>query len=217
MRAWVMRRAVAALAVAVAACSPQPTSAPATPPPVPAGLSTVTVQVPDDLAQAPFDRPRNAQVPADWTLAVVARVRGARMAAWTPDGRLLISVPGTGQVLQVLPTQQVLLDGLDQPHGLMLAGSTLYVAESDQIDAYDYADGRAVNRRTVAGDLPDAKSPELRGAYAHALKSVVVGHDGAVYFSIGSTGNVSAADHTATPPRATIMRVPPGGGPAWRW
>jgi glucose/arabinose dehydrogenase len=35
-----------------------------------------------------------------------------------------------------------------------------------------------------------------------------------VYFSIGSTGNVSAGDRTASPPRATIMRVPPGGGPA---
>jgi glucose/arabinose dehydrogenase len=136
------------------------------------------------------------------------------MAAWTPDGRLLVSAPGAGQVLQVLPTQQVLLDGLDQPHGLTFAGSTLYLAESDQIDAYDYADGRAVKPRTLAADLPDAKSAELHGAYAHALKSVVVGRDGAVYFSIGSTGNISAEDRTATPPRATIMRVPPGGGPA---
>ena len=41
----------------------------------------------------------------------------------------------------------------------------------------------------LAEDPPDAKSPELHGAYAHALKSVVVGPDGAVYFSIGSTGN----------------------------
>src|SRR6185503_20250545 len=50
--------------------------------------------------------------------------------------------------------------------------------------------------------------------YAHALKSVAVGPDGAVYFSIGSTGNISAADRQANPPRATIMRVPPGGGTA---
>ena len=106
-----------------------------------------------------------------------------------------------------------MLDGLDQPHGLAFAGSTLYVAESDQIDAYDYADGAATNRRTVAADLPDARSPELRGAYAHALKSVAVGPDGAVYFSIGSTGNISAEDRDANPPRATIMRIPPGGGP----
>ena len=54
-------------------------------------------------------------------------------------------------------------------------------------------------------------APSLGGAYAHALKSVAVGPDGAVYFSIGSTGNISAADRTANPPRATIMRIPPGG------
>ena len=35
-----------------------------------------------------------------------------------------------------------------------------------------------------------------------------------MYFSIGSTGNISADDRDANPPRATIMRVPPGGGPA---
>lgn len=35
-----------------------------------------------------------------------------------------------------------------------------------------------------------------------------------MYFSIGSTGNISATDRIAEPPRATIMGVPPGGGPA---
>jgi glucose/arabinose dehydrogenase len=112
------------------------------------------------------------------------------------------------------PRVNPLLEGLDQPHGLTFSGSTLYVAESDQVDAYDYADGNATNPRIVASGLPDARSPELGGAYSHALKSVAVGPDGAAYFSIGSTGNVSAGDRTATPPRATIMRVPPGGGPA---
>jgi glucose/arabinose dehydrogenase len=167
------------------------------------------------MAQAPFDEPRQALVPAGWTLSVWARIPKARLAAWTPDRRLLISVPSSGQI-RILDAGRdaVLVDGLDQPHGMAFAGSTLYVAESDQVDAYDYADGAVTNRRTVAADLPDAKSPDLGGAYAHALKSVAVGHDGAVYFSIGSTGNISAGDRTATPPRATIMRVPPGGGPA---
>ena len=63
-------------------------------------------------------------------------------------------------------------------------------------------------------ELPDERSPELHGAYAHALKSVAVGPDGAIYFSIGSTGNISAQDRNTNPPRATVMRIPPGGGPA---
>lgn len=182
-----------------------------------AGLAEVTVSVPSGMSEAPFDEPRKALVPNGWTLSVWARMTKPRLAAWTPDGRLLISVPSTGQVvaLRADGTQEgVLLDGLDQPHGLAFAGSTLYVAQSDQVDAYDYADGTATRPRSVAPQLPDAKSPDLRGAYSHALKSVVVGPDGAVYFSIGSTGNISVEDRTATPPRATIMRVPPGGGPA---
>jgi glucose/arabinose dehydrogenase len=210
----------------VTACSttPAPSPQPSSPTPTPAPtveaeakLIRVTVQADPDVAQPPFDEPRQALIPADWTLSVWARIPEARLAAWTPDGALLVSKPSTGEVVILRPPgdeSRVLLDGLDQPHGVAFAANTLYVAESDQVDAYDYANGTATNRRTVASNLPDAKSPDLRGAYAHALKSVAVGQDGAVYFSIGSTGNISADDRSATPPRATIMRVPPGGGPA---
>lgn len=223
MRVWAARSAIALIAAAaLAACgtepvtttTPSPSSSSAEQAEQPAGLAPVPLQVPDEFAQAPLDAPREALIPAGWTIEVIARVPRARMAAFAPDGALLVSVPATGQVLMVRPDQRTLLDGLEQPHGLFFAGPTLYVAESNRVDAYDYADGRATNRRTVVDGLPDAKSPELHGAYSHALKSVVVGSDGAVYFSIGSTGNISAEDRNATPPRATIMRVPPGGGPA---
>ena len=217
MRVWAARSAIALItAAALAACgtNPEPALSPSSVGQPPAGLASAPLHVPAELAQAPLDEPRQALIPAGWTIEVIARVPKARMAAFAPDGALLVSVPATGQVLTVRPDQRTLLDGLEQPHGLFFAGTTLYVAESNRIDAYDYVDGRAVDHRTIAGDLPDAKSPELRGAYSHALKSVVVGSDGAVYFSIGSTGNTSAEDRTATPPRATIMRVPPGGGPA---
>ena len=210
--------------VLLAGCSssPAPSEGPAAPSTSAAttvGLAEVTVQVPDDLADAPFDEPRKALVPNGWSLSVWARLPKPRLMAWSPAGTLLVSVPSTGQIVEVRPTNEgtqddVLLDGLEQPHGLAFSGSALYVAESDQIDAYDFATGAATRPRVVAAGLPDAKSPDLRGAYSHALKSVAVGPDGAVYFSIGSTGNISEADRTANPPRATIMRVPPGGGPA---
>jgi glucose/arabinose dehydrogenase len=178
-----------------------------------AELAEVTVDVPDDMAQAPFDEPRRALVPAGWTLSVWARTPKPRLAAWAPDGALLVSIPSAGQVLSVRPGRtDVLLEGLNQPHGLTFAADTLYIAESDRVDAYEYRDGTADARRTIADGLPDARSPDLRGAYSHALKSVAIGPDGAVYFSIGSTGNISEEDRTANPPRATIMRVPAGGG-----
>jgi glucose/arabinose dehydrogenase len=231
MRVWLRHNRIrlsCAAVILVGACSPNPaptqgtTTSSARPAPTAeaaAGLVSVTVQVPDDLSAEPFDEPRQVLIPSGWTLSVWARVPKARLAAWTPDGSLLVSVPSTGQLVRLQPTgaepfESVLLDGLDQPHGMAFAGFTLYIAESDQIDAYDYADGQAANRRTVAAGLPDAKSPDLRGAYAHALKSVAVGSDGAIYFSIGSTGNISAQDRDGTPPRAAIMRIPPGRGPA---
>lgn len=193
--------------------------APAAPAPPPTGSSTVTVSAGPGVDAAPFDQPREVVVPQGWTMSVWARTDRPRLAAWTPDDQLLVSIPAQGRVLRFTPTpdgpeESVLLDGLEQPHGLEFAGSTLYVAESNQVVAYDYDDGAASNERVVAGGLPNAESADLRGAYAHALKSVAVGPDGAVYFSIGSTGNITAQDRTADPPRATIMRVPPGGGPA---
>ncbi|WP_371934586.1 sorbosone dehydrogenase family protein [Mycobacterium sp. TY815] len=213
--------AISLIAILVlAGCSnPRQSASPSgVPAPASGRLVAAPVAVAPDLAQAPLDRPRQALIPDGWTIAVWARIPKARLETWTPDGALLVSVPSRGQIVELTPgaapRQSTLLVGLDQPHGMAFAGSTLYVAESDQIDAYDYADGRAVNGRTVAAGLPDARSPDLHGAYAHALKSVTVGPDGAVYFSVGSTGNITAQDRTANPPRATIMRIPPGGGPA---
>ncbi len=239
MRVWLRLKHIGAgavVALTLGACSsgPAPPTATTTSAPVPrpgstappaapaapaAALEPVTVSVPDGLSAAPFDVPRQALVPPGWTLSVWARVPSARLAQWTPDGALLVSRPRAGQIVRLEPhadgpRQTVLVGGLDQPHGMAFAGDTLYVAESDQVDAYGYADGRATNRRTIAADLPDARSPDLRGAYSHALKSVALGSDGSVFFSIGSTGNISERDRDADPPRATIMRVPPGGGPA---
>jgi glucose/arabinose dehydrogenase len=192
--------------------SPAPTAA------APAGLVPVTVRVPEGLGTAPLDVPRQALVPPGWAMSVFARVPSARLAVWAPDGALLVSVPEEGRVVRLVPdgrgtaSETELLRGLDQPHGLTFAGATLYVAQSDRVDAYPYADGRTGAPRPVALGLPSAKSPELRGRYGHALKSVAVGPDGAVYVSVGSTANISVADLTAVPPRASILRVPPGGG-----
>jgi glucose/arabinose dehydrogenase len=215
----VLRLGVVGLLLLVG-CSSGATAPPtSTKPAGEAGLVEVTVAVPDDMGSEPFDEPRKALVPKGWTLAVWARLPKPRLAAFAPDGNLLVSIPGAGQVVRLEPTgagprMGLLIGGMDQPHGLAFAGSTLYVAESDRVDAFTYANETTSEPRFVAAGLPDARSPELGGAYAHALKSVAVGPDGAVYFSIGSTGNVSAQDRTASPLRAVIMRIPPGGGPA---
>lgn len=149
-----------------------------------------------------------------------ARPKKARLLAFAPDGRLLVSRPEYGIATGLTPnkrghpTSSTLLRGLRQPHGLAFRGSTLYVAESNRISSYGYADGKVSGRKTVLDGLPDAKSKDLKGAYAHALKSVAVDKNGALYVSVGSTGNASTQDRSASPQRATIVRVPPGGGQA---
>lgn len=211
------RLAIPVLAVAflVSACVSEPArSAPAPSSATPEDLVPVTLTVPKGMDAAPLDVARQALVPRGWTLSVFARIPSARLAVWAPDRTLLVSVPKNGTVVRLTRDGQesVLLDGLTQPHGLTFSGSTLYVAQSDRVDAYDYADGAATDPRPIVTGLPDARSPELGGKYAHALKSVAVGRDGSVYVSVGSTGNISAEDLTTSPPRASILRVPPGGG-----
>lgn len=182
-------------------------------------LADTTVSVPSGLGASPFDTTRTVQAPAGWSVSVWARMDAPRLEAWAPDGRLLVSRPAHGDVLALrpasgggAPTQTTVVDGLTQPHGLAFDGSTLYVAESDEVDAYRYADGAVSDRRVVVDGLPDAKSADLGGAYAHALKSVVVGPDRSLYVSIGSTANISPADRSAVPERASILRVDPETG-----
>jgi glucose/arabinose dehydrogenase len=138
---------------------------------------------------------------------VWARVDGARLASWTPDGRLLVSRPDHGDIVELTPHRghapgrRTLVSGLRQPHGMAFRRGTLYVAETNRVDTFHYAKGRVGRRHTLIGGLP--------GGGAHPLKSVVVGPQGGVYVSVGSSGNISAEDRSAHPQRATILRWSP--------
>jgi glucose/arabinose dehydrogenase len=217
----------AAAAAGLAACTGSPPAAAAPPPgnqpPVTAESSAAPLVpaklvVPDGMRKGAFEAERTVLIPQGWSMSVFSRTPSARLATWTPDGKMLVSRPKEGHIDALTPNgsgpaeSDTLIDGLDQPHGIAFDGDTLYVAESSRINAYDYAAGKATNRRTVVDHLPDAKSAELGGQYAHALKTVAVGKDRALYYSIGSSGNISEEDRAANPERATIWRVPPGGG-----
>ena len=84
--------------------SPTSPTPPAAPSPASAKLVPASVDVSGDLAQSPFDEPRQALVPEGWTLSVWARIPEARLAAWTPDNALLVSIPESGQIVKLTPT-----------------------------------------------------------------------------------------------------------------
>ena len=189
---------------------------PALPLPAVAALQTVQIEVPSALDAAPFDQARSVQVPQGWTVQVVSRSQKARLEVATPDGRLLVSRPEYGLVTRLTPnkrgypTSSTLVKGLRKPHGMAFDGDTLYVAESNRIDRYTYKDGKVGKRTTVLSGLPDSQSKDLKGAYAHALKSVAVGPDHELYISVGSTENISASDRDLKLQRASVLRVEKG-------
>ncbi|MBM2614520.1 gluconolaconase [Actinoplanes sp. LDG1-06] len=209
MRSIVQGALAVGLVAGLAACSAdEPAAAPARQTVTPSAAVEVPALV-ETKVEGGGDDPVKA--PPGWTVSVWAEVPGARLLAWTPDKRLLVSRPESGDVLVLdqQGQQQPLVEGLNQPHGLAFDGDTLYVAESDQVDSFAYAAGQVSGKQVVIDNLPDDKSPELGGKYAHALKSVAVGEDGSIYVSIGSTGNISEEDRDASPERAAILRKSP--------
>jgi len=174
--------------------------------------SRVKLRVP--TANAAFGSARTVTVPRGWSAEVWALVPDARLEAWTPQHKLLVSSPDNGEILQLspgkapggAPSRHVLLSGLQNPQGMAfakIAGKEyLFVAESDEIDRYRWNGGAPGARKVIAADLPDGGS--------HSLKNVVVSARGTVFFDIGSATNASPPA-TTTPPRATVMAVAPNG------
>lgn len=180
---------------------------------------TVALRVPPQMQGGELSSPHQLEVPRGWTASVWARVPGARMEAVTPEGNLLVSVPGEGKIVELsggaAATQEnVVLAGLESPQGLAFAerggAEILYVGESDEIDSYPWEGAGKVGGQTVlAPNLPDETPP---GDDIHRQKDVVVAPDGTIYFDVGSSSNASPADRGYEPPRGVIDSVGPQGG-----
>jgi glucose/arabinose dehydrogenase len=216
--------AVAGATALLAACGSSATrtgedsAATMAPAPVAAGLVATPLRVPSGNGGGAFSTARKLLVPKGWTAEVWARVTGARMEAWTPEGDLLVSVPSAGTVVELVPGRQrstppssrTILRGLTGPQGLAFARvdgrEVLYVGEYDRIDRYAW-DGRSVAGapRILAAGYP------WRDGYHHPAKDIAVGRDGTVYFNVGSATNATPSDRAAHPAEAVVMAVRPDG------
>jgi glucose/arabinose dehydrogenase len=164
-----------------------------------------------DFAQAektPFSLTQ-LKAPPGFHISVFAEeVDGARMIAFSPGGILLVSESGEGKVVALPDAKHagraertvIVLDGLNEPHGLAFYEGKLYVAENDKVRRYDWdeANLRASNPKALA-DLP--------GSGGHSTRSLLF-HRGKMYVSAGSSCNVCIEQD---PRRAAVMELNPDG------
>jgi glucose/arabinose dehydrogenase len=181
------------------------------------------LEVPDSLAEGTFAGTRSLNVPPNFGVRLWSRVEGARFMALAPNGDVLVSVPGSGEVLLLrertndVPQRFVFAGGLSKPHDMVfhrIGGTTyLYIAESNRVTRSVYTDGatQSGTREVVVDNLPDESTPELRGAYSHQLKNIALSPDNKLYVSIASTCNVCPEDATSDPVRGAIYQYDADG------
>jgi glucose/arabinose dehydrogenase len=152
------------------------------------------------------------KLPAGYQLDVFARDLGKpRIMQMTGDGNLIVSGYRGGNILLIKADgdgdgrsdgQENLREGLDQPHGLLLEGSTLYVAEEQRVVSYDFDGAKLENERVILDGIP--------GGDGHSSRTLKRGTDGFLYLSVGSSCNSCVEDH---PWRAALVRFKEGAAP----
>lgn len=158
---------------------------------------------------------RELQLPEGYSISIYARgIANPRMMWRAGSGRLLVSSPKSGEIIQISDDDgdgnadsfTPLLTNLRRPHGLEVYQGYLYVAESHQVGRiqYDASSGQVVgDYQIVVGALTDNGN--------HWSKTIRFDGDGWLYLSLGSTCNIC---EEVDPRRATIMRFRADGSEA---
>ena len=148
------------------------------------------------------------KLPEGYRFEIFARDLGRlRLMQMTENGDLIVSGYRDGNILLMKADrdgdgrsdgQQELLEGSNQPHGLLLEGNMLYVAEEQRVVRYDFDGAKLENERVILEGIP---------ADGHSSRTLKRGPDGFLYLSIGSSCNACIEEH---PWRAAILRFKEG-------
>jgi glucose/arabinose dehydrogenase len=149
-------------------------------------------------------------VPDGFKIVVVADTEscGPRAMAWSPGGTLLATCVDEGKVLALPGAAQgsaqrvvTVLSDLSGPHGIAFHNGKLYVAETNQLAAYDWDEKnlRAGNPQKIV-DLPNSGG-------GHMTRTVLF-FGNKMYVAAGSSCNVCKEDD---PRRASVMQFNPDG------
>ncbi|HZR40489.1 MAG TPA: PQQ-dependent sugar dehydrogenase [Ktedonobacteraceae bacterium] len=127
---------------------------------------------------------------------------GVRFITFGPDGTLFITERAQGNIV-ALPDPQhtgkatqkiVVASGLNDPTSLYFYQGALYVGEASQVSRFALGpDLKATGKQVIVPHLPTGGN--------HTTRTVLIGPDGHLYVSIGSTCNVCIE---TDPQRATV-------------
>jgi glucose/arabinose dehydrogenase len=134
-----------------------------------------------------------------WITGLVMKKAGAGVASANRIS-LLRDTDGDG----VADVRSVLLTGLNSPFGMALVGKQLYVANTDAIVSFPYADG------DLQIKLPGVKLVDLPAGTInhHWTKNIIASIDGTkLYVTIGSNSNIAENGMQAEARRAAIWEV----------
>ena len=97
------------------------------------------------------------------------------------------------------------ITGLNSPYGMALVGTTLYVADTDALLAFDY-DPAATRIATPGRKIVDLPA---YGSNSHWTKSLVADADGRLYVGVGSNSNIADGGIDNERGRALVLEVRP--------
>jgi glucose/arabinose dehydrogenase len=152
-------------------------------------------------SNAPADRPEEGKGIKGMAYRKVQSLAGAGVPS--PDRITLLREDGSGA------TKSVFLQGLHSPIGMTLAGNDLYVANTDAIMRFPYAEGalQISEPGTKVADLPGGPINH------HWVKNVIASRDGTrLLATVGSNSNAAENGLDQEENRAAILEIDPASG-----
>jgi len=169
-------------------------------------LENKTLQVEDKYSTGVFGQKRRLNLPKNFEANVyIAGLENPRFFDIDDQDNLIVADKGLGAILLIkdedrdgVADQEVIIDrDLRVIHSVDYFQGDLYAAEEHQILKYNNlkSDGSYENKEVIISGLPDDGG--------HSTRTVMIGIDGKIYVSIGSSCNVCEEDDSR---RAAIMR-----------